>query len=87
MFKILYFSAIKLDSFRLEHFDFSLYSGSRCLSLKSPNPTGCGNNPVSGHLGRIWICSHGLPNSPVGFGSQGMGNLFVGRYTPFRHLP
>jgi hypothetical protein len=28
LFKILYLAAIKLDSFRFEHFDFALYGGS-----------------------------------------------------------
>jgi hypothetical protein len=86
-FKILYFSSVELDPFVFEHFDFSLYSGSRCLSLKSPNPTGCGNNPVSGNLWRIGVSSHGLPDSPIRPGFQGMGYFLIGRYTPFRHLP
>jgi len=86
-FKILYFFSVELDPFIFEHFYFFLYSGSRCLSLKSPNPTGCGNNPVSGNLGRIGISSHGLPNPPICSGFQGMGNFFIGRYAPFRHPP
>jgi len=86
-FKILYFSSVEVDPFVFEHFYFFLYSGSRCLSLKSPNPTGCGNNPVSGNLGRIGVSSHGLPDPPICSGFQGMGNFFIGRYAPFRHLP
>ena len=86
-FKILYFSSVELDPFVFEHFYFFLYSGSRCLSLKSPNPTGCGNNPVSGNLRRIGVSSHGLPDPPICSGFQGMGNFFIGRYAPFRHLP
>jgi hypothetical protein len=86
-FKILYFSSVELDPFLFEHFDFFLYRGSRCLSLKSTNPTGCGNDPVSGNLGRIRVFSHGLPDPPIGFGIQGMGDFFIGRYAPFRHLP
>ncbi len=64
-FKILYFSFVELDPFVFEHFYFFLYSGSRCLSLKSPNPTGCGYNPVSGNLGRIRVSSHGLPDPSI----------------------
>ena len=86
-FKILYFSSVEFDPFVFEHFDFSLYSGSRCLSLKAPNPTGCGNNPVSGNLGRIGVSSHSLSNPPICSSFQGMGNFFIGRYAPFRHLP
>jgi hypothetical protein len=86
-FKILYFSSVELDPFVFEHFNFFLYSGSRSLSLKSPDPTGCGNNPVSGNLGRIGVSSHDLPDSPICPGFQGVGNFFIGRYAPFRHLP
>jgi len=84
-FKILYFSSVELDPFVFEHFYFFMYSGSRCLSLKSPNPTGCGNNAVSGNLGRIGVSSHGLPDPPICSGFQGMGNFFIGRYAPLRH--
>ncbi len=86
-FKILYFSSVELDPLVFEQFYFFLYSGSRCLSLKSPNPTGCGNNSVSGNLGRIGVSPHGLPNPPICSGFQRMGNFFIGRYAPFRHLP
>jgi hypothetical protein len=86
-FKILYFSSLELDPLIFEHFYFFLYRGPRCLSLKSPNPTGCGNNSVSGNLGRIRVFFHGLPDSPICSGSQGMGNFFIGRYPPFGHLP
>ena len=84
-FKILNFYAIKLDSLRFEHFDLTLYSCTRRLSLKPPNPTGCGNNPMSGNLGCIWISFHNLPNPPVGFGSQGVGDFLVGRHPAFRY--
>ena len=86
-FKVLYFSSVELDPLVFEHLYFFLYSGTRCLSLKSPNPTGCGNNSVSGNLGRIGVSSHGLPDPPICSGSQGMGNFFIGCYPPFRHLP
>jgi hypothetical protein len=85
-FKILYLAAIELNPFGPEHFDFSLYSGTRRLSLKPPNPTGCGNNPMSGNLRCIWISFHNLPNPPVGFGSQGMGDFFIGRHPAFRYF-
>ena len=85
-FKILYFSSVKLNPFVFEHFYFLLYSGSRCLSLKSPNPTGCGNNPVSGNLRRIRVSSHGLPDPSISPGSQGVGDFFISRYAPLRHL-
>jgi hypothetical protein len=86
-FKIFYFAIVELDSFVFEHFYFSLYRRSRCLSLKSPNPTGCGNNPVSWNLGRMGVSSHGLPDAPICSGIQGMGNFFIGGYAPFGHLP
>jgi hypothetical protein len=87
LFKILYFSSVKVDSFVFEHFYFFLYRSSRCLSLKSTNPTGCGNNPVSGYLWRIGVFSHGLTDPPICPGFQGVSNFFIGRYAPFRHLP
>ena len=68
-FKIFYFPTMELDPFVFEHFYFFLYCSSRCLSLKSPNPTGCGNNPVSGNLWRIGVSSHGLPDPPICSGS------------------
>jgi len=86
-FKILYSSSVELDPFVFKQFYFLMYSGSRCLPFKSPNPTGCGNNPVSGNLGCIRVSFHGLTDPPICFGSQGMGNFFIGRYAPFRHLP
>ncbi len=86
LFKILYFSSVEVNPFVFEHFYFFPYSSSRCLSLKSSNPTGCGNNPVSGNLGRIGVSSHGLPNPPICSGFQGVGNFFICRYAPFRHL-
>jgi hypothetical protein len=85
-FEIHYFPFANLDPFIFEHFYFLLYSGSRCLSLKSTNPTGCGDNTVSGNLRRIGVCPHGLPNPPICFASQGMGDLFIGRYAPFGNL-
>ncbi len=39
-FKILDFAADDFDPFRLEHSDFSLDRGPRCLPFKPPNPTG-----------------------------------------------
>ncbi len=86
-FEILYFSSVKADPFIFEHFHFFLYRSSRCLSLKSSNPTGCGNNPVSGNLGRIGVPSHDLPDPPISSGFQGVSNFFIGRYAPLRHLP
>ena len=68
VFKIPYPSSPDLDPFVFEHVYFLLYSGSRCLSLKSPNPTGCGNNTVSGNLGRIGVLSHGLADASICFG-------------------
>ena len=85
-FKILYFSSVELNPFGFEHFYLFLYSSSRRLSLKSPNPTGCGNNPVSWDLRRIGVFSHGLPDAPICSGFQGMGNFFIGRYAPLRHF-
>jgi hypothetical protein len=87
VFKIRHFFPVKLDPFVFEHFYFFLYGRSRCLSLKSPDPTGCGDNPVSGDFGRIRIFSHGLAHPPICFCSQGMGNFFIGRYAPFGHRP
>jgi hypothetical protein len=86
-FKILYSFSVELDPFLFKHFYFFLYSASRYLPFKSPNPTGCGNNPVSGNFGRIGVSFHGLTDSPICSGFQGMGNFFIRRYTPFRHLP
>ncbi len=86
IFKIPDFSAFQLDTFCFEHFNLSLYSCSRCLSLKTPNPTGCGNHPVSGNLGCIRIFFHGLPDPTVGFGSQGMGDFFIGCHTALRYF-
>jgi hypothetical protein len=87
VFKILDVPSLKLDSFLFEHSYFSLYGCSRCLSLKSTNPTGCGNNPVSWNLGGMGVSSHGLPDASISLGFQGMGKLFVGRYAPFGHFP
>ena len=86
-FKILYFSTMEVDPFVFEHFYFFLYSSSRCLSLKSFNPIGCGNNPVSGNHGRIRVSSHNPPDPPICSGFQGVGNFFIGRYAPLRHIP
>ena len=86
-FKILYFSSVEFYPFVFEHFYFFLYGGPRCLSLKSPNPTGCGNNPVSRDLGCIGVSSHGLSDPPICSGIQGTGNFLIGRYAPFGHLP
>ena len=85
LFKIPNFFTFELDTFCFEHFDLSLYSCARCLSLKPPNPTGCGNNPVSGNLRCIWISFHNLSNPPVGFVSQGVGDFLVSRHLAFRH--
>jgi hypothetical protein len=40
LFKILNSTTADFDPFSREHFDFSLYRDSRCLSLKSSHPTG-----------------------------------------------
>jgi hypothetical protein len=64
-FKVFYPFSVELNPFVFKHFYFFLYSGSRCLSLKSPNPTGCGNNPVSGDLWRIGVSFHGLTDPPI----------------------
>jgi hypothetical protein len=85
--KILYFSSLKLDPFAFKHFYFFPYGGSRRPPPEAPDPTGCGKNPVSGNLRRIGISFHCLSHPPIGFRAQGMGNLFIGRYAPFGHLP
>jgi hypothetical protein len=86
-FKILNFTVLDLDPFRLEHIDFSLDRSPRRMPFKSPNPTGCGNNPMSGDLRRIGVSFHGLANPPVGFGSQGMGDFAVGCDPACRYFP
>jgi hypothetical protein len=78
---------VELDPFIFEHFYFFLYRGPRYLSFKPTNPTGCGNNAVSGNLGRIGVSSHGLPDASIGSGIQGMGDFFIGGYAPFGNLP
>jgi hypothetical protein len=83
IFKIFNFSAVELYPLCFEHFDFSMDRCSRRLALKSPNPTGCGYNPVSGDLRSIWIFFHCLPNSPVRSGTQCMGDFPVGRHPAF----
>jgi hypothetical protein len=87
LFKILDFTADDFDPFRLEHFDFSLDRTSRRMPFKPPNPTGCGNNPMSGNLRRIWISFHRLANPPVGLGSQGMGDFFIGCHPAGWYFP
>ena len=87
LFKILDFAALDFDPFRLEQVDFFPDRASRHLPFKSPHPTGCGNNPVSGHLRRIGVIFHGLADAPVGFGSQGMGDFFISCHPAGRHLP
>ena len=81
LFKIPDFTAADFDTFGLEYFDFALNRVPRSLPFKSPDPTGCGNNPMSGDLWRIRVSFHGLPDSPVGFGSQGVGEFFVGGHS------
>jgi hypothetical protein len=84
--KILYLPSLKFKPFLFEQFDFSLDRPSRCFSLKSPNPTGCGNNPVSGDFGRIGVVAHGLTDPAIGFAIQGMGDFLIGGNAPFGHL-
>lgn len=84
---MLYAAAVDFDAFGLQQLDFFLNGGAPCLALESTHPTGCGHDPVSGHLGRIGVVLHGLSNAAIGFGSKGMGNFLVGCYTPFGHLP
>jgi hypothetical protein len=76
---------VELNPFVFEHFDFSLDRPSRCFSLKSPNPTGCGNNPVSGDFGRIGVVAHGLTDPAIGFGVQGKGDFLIGGNASFRY--
>ena len=85
--EMLYAAAVDLDALGLEQFDLFLNGGPPCLALESTHPTGCGHDPMSGHLGRIGIVFHGLADPAIGSGSEGMGNFLVGRYTPFGHLP
>ena len=76
---------LKLNAFGLKQPDLSVYGASRCFSVKSTDPTGCGNHPVSWHFRRIWVLSHRLTHTAVCLATKRMSEIPVSGYSTLRH--
>jgi len=81
LIKIQYSVAFDSDALIAEHGDFVFDGSPARFTLKASNPTGCGNNPVSGNFGGIRVIAHGLPDALIGPGTKRMGELLVGRHS------